>query len=447
MFALFMLVTTLPETGDLLLVYTISVLIWSLIFLVCDIINLNHRIKSPLKSFGFTFNSSFEITALPFNLKLWWRKVSKEWPRFYTKLKLNLKIDSNNQQYSEIGPKLPTTTTPEGLETRPLPCQLQYEERRRPPKNDRHCGISDFVEKMKYRFSILISLLLYIIALPFLCIWASLLLFPYNMKVLTVQAHEEGKAKRYIKYIFVTYFLLLKLGLIMTSIQILFLVAFYFTIGLFLNGEIYSPYFVPLFAIIFYAWTKWMSLVETKYLVLATNIYEVCLESVSMEGDERSKNTTKNVVNANNISPSSSTCHFTNRFKIELDGDGEPIIPKALYDLVREMFLPYDRILFHYFQGFFFIAIFAYILYIIMSLAQTSEISNSVQVIGTIAATTMPFIFDFVWEKNSEEQKTANIIALKLKLKRILLLHSLDNKTGEMVVELVKEGRKERMKY
>jgi hypothetical protein len=107
---------------------------------------------------------------------------------------------------------------------------------------------------------------------------------------------------------------------------------------------------------------------------------------------------------------------------IEKDKEGEPIISKKIYNSVREEMLPYDRILFQYFQGVFFIVLFAYVLYILMSLAQASGISGPVQVISTISAASIPFIFDSVWKKNSDEQKEADSIALKSKLKRILLV-------------------------
>mgnify|MGYP002804088037 CR=1 FL=1 len=65
---------------------------------------------------------------------------------------------------------------------------------------------------------------------------------------------------------------------------------------------------------------------------------------------------------------------FTNNsFVIKLDNyDGEPIIPKKLYDVVREEFLPYDRVLLKYFIGVFSVAIFAYFLFILISLFRTS---------------------------------------------------------------------------
>ena len=169
-----------------------------------------------------------------------------------------------------------------------------------------------------------------------------------------------------------------------------------------------------------FSWTNWISSVETKYLVLITNIYKFCKES-HVESDECSNNGTEN---------------SKERFIITRDYSGDPMIPKKLYNLVREELLPYDRILFHYFQVVVFMAIFAYILYILLSLAQTSEISGSVQVIGTIAATSIPFIFNFVWKRKSDEQKEADSAVLISKLNCILLVCNRNDKTEKIDIEV-----------
>ncbi|CAB3988391.1 Hypothetical predicted protein [Paramuricea clavata] len=424
MFVIFVFVTTLPEWGNSLLVYLIFVCPWALIFLFSDTFTLNendHLTIEPLQLLSYTFKNPIEIIVLPFNLK-WWHKVSTKWPRFYR----NLELTRNSSfQQSETNPELPPTTQ-ESQEERLLLLPRPENNRQ---EGDRRFG---FLEIMKYRFSILILLVVYLITLPLLCLLVLILLFIYNHIFLTVKPQECG----IIKHIFVLWFFLTTFLLIMVSITDLFLLTFYLIVGLFLNGEIYSPYLVPFATILFYAWATWRTSVETKYLALTTNIYKVCKRTIgAVESGENSNSVTENGGNVNNTPRSSTTGPFGERFNIELNDDRGPIIPKKLYDLVRERLLPYDRILFHYFQGVFFIAIFAYLLYIMMSLAQKSGISNSVQIIGTIAATSLPFIFDFVWKKSSDEQREANSIVLKSKLKRLLLVQSFNNTTGGMVVE------------
>ena len=229
--------------------------------------------------------------------------------------------------------------------------------------------------------------------------FARLILHNWNFveKQIRSNLDEDFSVERYnANRIGLMLFIILTYGFIVFSIQNLFPLVLNFSYGLFLNGEIYSPYILPLSTIMLFSWTNWISSVETKYLVLITNIYKFCKES-HVESDECSNNGTEN---------------SKERFIITRDYNGDPMIPKKLYNLVREKLLPYDRILFHYFQGVVFIAIFAYILYILLSLAQTSEISGSVQVIGTIAATSIPFIFNFVWKRKSDEQKEADSAVL-----------------------------------
>ena len=426
-FVLFVHVTTLPEQGYWLglWVYLVCAFLWSLLFIVfVDKVNFHREghLKNPI-----------EIIVRPFNLKSWWNKISTKWPRLFGRLTYS------SIQQSEIDVHLHVQTAQEWQEEQP--CLLQHKK-----KKQKKFG---FFEIMAIYISVLLLFVFYFISLPFLCLFALCKLIWHNAKsVVAISVEEENPRKQdrfcdRLKSFFKGLLLISTFLIIFFSIKNLFFLAFYSTVGFFLNGETYSPYFVPLSTIIFYAWTSWRSSVETKYLVLVTNIYEVCHESVPVEGDERSNNTTENASNANNTSRSSTAAPLTDCFVIKLDSNGEPMIPKALYNSVREKFLPYDRILFHYFHGVLFIGIFAYLLFIMMSLAETSGISNSVRIIGTIAATTIPFIFNFVWKKNSDEQKAANIIALKSKLKRILLVHSSDDTTGEMVVELVKEGDRE----
>ena len=50
-----------------------------------------------------------------------------------------------------------------------------------------------------------------------------------------------------------------------------------------------------------------------------------------------------------------------------------------------------------------------------------------------------PIIIDFFWRNISEEQKEADNIVFKSKLKRIVLIRSADNTSEEMVVEFMVE--------
>ena len=373
--------------------------VW-IIFLFTNIVYfedlLQHSIKSKTSNEG-----PIQRITYPFNLKKFWRNLEEL----------------------------------QGKESQPLNDNR---------KDDEKCTL---FMPLKYLLAFLILLVLYIIAIPVLCLISIGKLIDNSYAVMRCILSNTRSViptssigRRMIGLLVVFFWLSLMLSFfwsILLFTQNMLPLAFYFAIGLFLNGEVYSPYVLPLCTIIFYSWTKWRSSVETKYLVLLTNIYKVCKES-RVESDQSSINVTENFNIASNTSDSSTKKDI---FTIGLDDDdGEPIIQKELYNSVRETLLPYDEILFYYFQRVFFILIFAYFLYIMISLAQTSRVPGSIQVISTIAASSLPFIFEFVWKKNSDEEKEADSIALQSKLKRILRVLSSDEVTGDIKVECKAEG-------
>jgi hypothetical protein len=381
-----------------------------------------------LDSSLFFFRNPFAIIALPFNLKLWWRKVSEEWPCFYDNLKLNLNREST--EMTERTGLLEQQVQHNGNESQD---GVEY-------SRQHHSETCKCFEICKYRMSIFVLILLYLgIAFPFSCVFALFSLSFYFWKF--QKRDQQNKSKRSLISTAISFFLchLSIIGILMYSSMIFFRCTFLFSIGLFLNGETYINYFLPLSTILFYSWTNWKSSVETKYLVLNGNIYEVCKESIPVtpvqptalaKSGEESDESVNDAETSNNR-----PIQASKKFVIKLNDDGEPIIPKMLYNIIREKFLPYDRVLFYYYMGVFFVAVFAYFLYTMMSLSERSGITSSVQIIGSMAATTLPIIFDFVWKKNSAEEKAVNTIALKSKLKRVLKVHSSNETSGEIEVE------------
>ena len=400
MFVLFVVVTTLPEYGSIgFFCYIAFVGPWSFYFLVIMKFNFNE------KSWNACLNPIKSIT-LPFNITKVWKYVSNFSPCIAAHITTHElpptepEAGSENLPETESVLKLISINGDENAEdTSEL--LLQHEE-----EKIENVKKLSFIGKVKKRFFVLAFFIFYLICIPILSLVAFILLIRDNWRFVRKQVRSEGDLlkKEKVRCIVLMIFITITYGVIGFSVQNLFRLVLYFIFGLFLNGEIYSPYLLPLSTIIFFSWTKWRSSVETKYLVLITNIFKVCKESY-VESDEWSNNRNENSGKS---------------FKIKLDHYGDPQIQKELYDYIRKKLLPYNRILFHYFQGVFLVAVFAYILYILLSLAQTSEISGSVQVIGTIAATSLPFIFDFIWKKKSDEQKEADSIVLKSKLKRVL---------------------------
>ena len=411
------LVTALPDWKLYFLSFYIILCGWALLFPFFDVHNFNEeahdsRVAAANQLSFFAFNGNpIKIIALPFNLKFLWNEVNRR-PFFRTHLKLNLNSATSYQQ---------SATSSRISERSNLLTQLEL---RQQPRNNPRQIIRRLMDLHKYCLSIIVLLILYLlIALPILCILVLYTLFylRYAQKLLSNKKFLPKQIKEVIRVYFVggaTW------PILAFSFFKCFVLTFYYIAGLYLNAGFYSTYFVPLSIILFYSWSNWKSSVEEKYLELNTKIYKVCRESNRPVQVARS--TSSNETENNDT---------LTRFKIKLDGNGEPVIPKPLYDIVREKFLPYDEILVPYFEGVIFVVICAYFLFIFMSLAQASGVSSSVRLISTMAATSLPFLFDIIWKKNSDGQKAANSLALKSKLKHVLLVCSSNDATGEIIVE------------
>ncbi len=433
---IFVLLMSLPILN--VMYWHIYLLLWAFHFMICSPYKLNEDIP-PSKSFLLlsTYKTPFEVIALPFNLKLWWRKVSKEWPCFYNNLKLNPQGESTQRTRLEHGVQQHGNVSEDSFHneqpgTSSVGTKITELTRLvRPEVQQRGTGGQEAVQIWKYRMSIMFLILLYVgIAFPLSCVYTLYILLLYFWKL-----YKPANLLDRLSFIL---WHLSTSGLSVLICFTFFGLTFLFAIGLFLNGETYSPYFVPFTTILFYAWVNWKSSVEAKYLVLKTKIYEICNESKPVQNTparQERNSTSEDSAETNN---GNGQDQESNTFVIKLDDDdGEPVIPKELYNKVREKFLPYDRVLFEYFIGVFPVAVFAYFLYILISLFQRSGISESAQTTGSIAATALPFIVDLVWRKNSGEQNAANSIALKSKLKRVLVVHSSDETRGKIEVEFI----------
>ena len=350
------------------------------------------------------FRSSAKFIALPFNLKFWWNKVKKtEFFRKYFKLNLD-NAASNATRYQHVGTIHGVTERTNLLPNRNEPRQVI---------------IHPIMNICKYCLSVVILLTLYltvVLPLSFLC--SGLYLFWLRFGIIPSFNTREASLvtwKRGFMLFCLTLFDVFTLVILYLFFANFFNLVFYLVSGLYLNGGFFSVYFVPVSTIVLYWWTNWRFLVEAKYLELNTKIYKV-----SKEGITQSVHVTRPEGSLGETSQSSTETDTIRRFKIKLDENGEPLIPKPLYDIVREKFLPYDEILVPFFGGLTFVVIFAYFLYIFMSLAQASGISSSVQIISAMAATSLPFLVNVFWKKYNDEQKKANNLALKYKLKHVL---------------------------
>ena len=410
-FAVFIFITVLPEWDfDYLWLY-ISLGLWAILFLFHDVYGFNKEdnrndIANRLRNDYEEYKNTNETIALPFNLKLFWNTV-KEMPFFREHFEANVVNGATSDQQSATG-------SPTSEHSRLLAeGELQ--------QNTFRQAFRRIVDVQYYRFYVAILLIIYLlIFLPALIIYAlnSLLLTRLYYKMLR---------KKWTLVLFGTItFVLILISFVKCCILML-----YSIVGIYLNAGYYSTYYVPLCIILFYSWSKWKSSVEEKYLELNTNIYKACRKRI---------NTVQGLPPVTQVGRSETSDNENDennsfRFEIKLDENGEPVIPKPLYDIVREKFLPYHDILVPYFERVVLVIVLAYFLFIFMSLAQTSGVSSNVPIISTMAVTSLPLLFDIMWEKNSEGRQAAKNCVLKSKLKRVLEVCSSNNDTGEIMVK------------
>ena len=200
-------------------------------------------------------------------------------------------------------------------------------------------------------------------------------------------------------------------------------------IGLYLNGSFFSPIVVPIIILLGYSWKNWRSFVETKYLQLKTAIYECCEEYYEKKSSEKKKENEESKRDDSEPTTSSSTTERNYQESEETTDDSnesyvvnvkEGTVSKALYDKIREHKLPYYNVLFYFSMRMFLVANFSLIVFVMMSLAQKSNIAVPVQIMSTIVVSTFPLIFETIWADHSFEQKNVNHKKLKQELSLIM---------------------------
>ena len=210
-------------------------------------------------------------------------------------------------------------------------------------------------------------------------------------------------------------------------------------IGLYLNGSFFSPIVVPMMIFLVYSWKNWRSFVETKYLQLKTAIYECCEEYYEKKSSEKKNENEESKRDASEPTTSSLTAEIEHQESEETTDDSnesyvvnvkEGTVSKALYDKIREYMLPYNEVLFYFSMRMFLVANFSLTVFVMMTLAQKSNIDVPVQIMSTIAASTFPLIFETIWADHSFEQKNVNHKKLKQDLSSIM---KMTTKTDDIV--------------
>ena len=238
-----------------------------------------------------------------------------------------------------------------------------------------------------------------------------------------VSAHHNNCIIKYCCILFLFFFSfainIFNVALIICSVIPILNVTLLLIAGLYLNGEFYSPIVLPIMILVVYCWNGWRSFVESRYIRLKSKIYEVCGELANENShaeieNDMPRNATTGLNNEENVNEIRN-CQFTVNVKAGT-------VSKALYKELRETLLPYDEVLFWFSVRLFLVANFCLLMSVMMLLAQTSGISEEINIISTMAVGTLPFIFDTILaEHNSEQEKVADI-KLKLTLRGMVKL-------------------------
>ena len=390
-FSLIVTVETISITG-FSLPWIIVSLTWALFFTAYDVFGLNGGATKNIDIYLI-------ILTLPFNVKHWWKF-----------LKLPTKEEPSVLQ--EEDPQVTTSEqTPESSGTKIC------------------CSITTKV------FKTLFFVIAYIVAFIPICVsilaiysgvtLLSFIVSPIQIVLLRDDCSVLERIAAFLNMLSPLIYIFHMIITVIFSILSLNLL-FCLIIGLYLNGSFFSPIVVPILILLVYSWKNWRSFVETKYLQLKTAIYECCEEYYEKKSSEKKKENEESKRDASVPTTSSSTIEKNHQESEETTDDSnesyvvnveEGTVSKALYDKIREHKLPYYNVLFYFSMRMFLVANFSLIVFVMMSLAQKSNIAVPVQIMSTIAVSTLPLIFETIWADHSFEQKNVNRKKLKQDLR------------------------------
>jgi hypothetical protein len=170
-------------------------------------------------------------------------------------------------------------------------------------------------------------------------------------------------------------------------------------LGLLLNLAYFTPYFAFISVLTFYCLSFWKSM-EEKYFLLQRLIYE-CRDKYS--GQQIASNEEFHVVKKNH------------------------------YDKIRERLLPYDTNLSYFGLKIFWSFVFSFGVLQVINMLNEFNVTSVVQVVTTASLGIMPYIFNMVASKISEERKKASEERLKFKVK--CMVKELDNELARTPME------------
>ncbi|CAB3984045.1 Hypothetical predicted protein [Paramuricea clavata] len=375
------------------------------------------------------YETYFCLLTLPFNIKFWWNTFKSKFPL-------------TNQKPSQ------RSTNPQQLDTNPQQSPEQNLELLT------SCG-KQFVTGLCFGLAYLVLFLIWPVYILFFPLLASVIgiIQAANMAKQDEDASCTCKTCLISVAAGIIYHVMLLTSAIFTmlAVDILLSLALYLITGIYLNGSFYGPIVVPILLLLVYFWKNWRSFVETKYLLLNTKIIKVCEDEYEKRKEEvgnqsnTSMPTTSSSTNEINRQERGEiteeiTEHFTEdtadqRYTVNV---AKKTVSKVLYDKVRERIFPYDKVLFSFFVRIFFVANFCLIVFVMLLLAQESNIPTAAQIMSTIIVSTFPLIFDAIWADYTFEQKDVNGKKLEQNIGEIIEI--CETNTHIITVEVVGEA-------
>ena len=185
--------------------------------------------------------------------------------------------------------------------------------------------------------------------------------------------------------------LILILTIIFTGLILLFTLI-PFSLGLLMNILYFIPHITVVSVSTFYFLQFWKSM-DNEYFALKMFIYEECKGRMCQNNDDSDKDNQSVIV---------------------------PVVSKQLYHKIREKLLPYHTILWiHGLKLFGCVGFLWFFIYVIME-QQKYNATPIVKVLTTMSISVLPYIFNTITLKLSEEEKRAGDERLKLKIKHVL---------------------------
>ena len=232
--------------------------------------------------------------------------------------------------------------------------------------------------------------------------------------ILIIISYEQVKHKKYLIFIFFLFrlfILAMFLAFTILSFSAFLNLMLYWITGLYLNGSFYGSFFVPLLTFLVYSWKNWRSSVERKYFALLTKVYKACKKFRKNWNQEQRSEEDTNRGNGQNEEENIEDKDVNVK-------DGK--VAKVLYDKIRAIILPYHIVLFHFLVRMFLVVNFSLIVFVMLLLAQKSNITVPAQIISAMVVTTLPLILSVMWTDHSEEQKKVDAEKLEIELENII---------------------------